>query len=349
MTIHLATKTLEAIEQALAADNCGQFRQQLATLLPKMEDAYRGTEKPFRRHLGASGIGKDCSREIQLDWRWVMKPQFPPRILRLFNRGHLEEARFLSMLLCVPGIQLWYETEDGGQYKWNDHNGHYGSALDGIATGIPDLEPSMPAYTEFKTASKKAFDKMVKSGVRDTEWKHFVQMQQCMKYYQLPASLYLMVCKDNDDIYGEIVYYEQAVADQYTRRAGEIIFTTEALPRISNTKTFYKCKFCDKKPVCFGDRAPEINCRTCAHWSAEADGTFSCHRRNDEVQNEGVYTGCAEHVYDPTLLPALSYIGGDDARNAAQYRTRTGNEFWQGPNDVTSAELYARYDDICRG
>lgn len=341
--IHKAEKTLAAIEHALNQDKCGQFRQNLAFLLPKMEDAYRATEKPFRRHLGASGIGKDCSRELQLDWRWAMRPQFPERILRLFNRGHLEEARFLSMLMCIPDVELWYETDTGGQFKWQDFNGHYGSALDGIARNIPDLPAGVACYTEFKTASSKMFAKVEKEGVRAQKWEHFVQMQQCMKYYSLDAALYLVVNKDTDQLYGEIVYFEQQIADQYSRRAGEIIFSVEALPRISNLRTFWKCKFCDKKAVCQGDAIPEINCRTCAHWSAESDGSFSCNRNNDEIYRESVYDGCSEHVYDPTLISSLSYVGGDAVRNACQYQTRDGEQVWQGPNDITSEQFKQRF------
>ena len=337
--IKKAELTLAAISAALEADKCGQFREHLRDLLPKMDDAYRGTEKPFRRHQGASSIGADCARELQLSWRWATKPEFPERILRLFNRGHLEEARFLAMLMCVPTIKLWFETEDGGQYKWSDYNGHYGSALDGIATGIPDLPNGDACYTEFKTAGDKPFAKVVKNGVRAEQWKHFVQMQQCMKYFNLQYSLYMVVNKNTDELYAEIIDYDKDIADQYTRRAGEIIFTTDALPRISNTKTFFKCKFCNQKDVCHGTTIPEVNCRTCCHWSPEQDGTFSCARNNEELFGPDVYEGCAEHVFDPTLLSGFSYLGGDASRNATLLRTRDGQDFWQGPNDTTSQEL----------
>lgn len=100
MSVTLATKTMELIQQTLNADNCGQFRQNLKQLLPKMEDAYRPDDGGFRSHQGASSIGTDCGRALQLKWKWVNKPTFDERILRLFNRGHLEEARFLSILKC---------------------------------------------------------------------------------------------------------------------------------------------------------------------------------------------------------------------------------------------------------
>lgn len=337
-----ATKTLEAIDNAIIADGGNAFRANLQKFLPTMDDAYRQGDGGFRRHLGASLIGRDCSRELQLKWRWATKKQIPPRIQRLFNRGHLEEARFLSLLNLIPGVKLYSVTEDGGQYKWSDFGGHYGSALDGVATGIPDIPEGQPCYTEFKTASDKSFNETVKKGCRDAHFEHYVQMQQCMKYYQLNYALYVMVNKNNDDLYAEVLVFDKDTADRYSRRAKEIIFTTDALPRISNIETYFQCKMCEEREVCHGKSAPLVTCRSCTHWSAEANGTFSCAMNNNEVR-DCPEQACQEHVYDPTLLPAYSFMGGDANANYSVLRRRDGVEFKQGPEHVTSLQLFKDY------
>lgn len=338
--VQLAEKTLTAIEEALAADNCGQYRQQLRHLLPKMEDAYRGEEKPYRNHQGASGIGDECARKVQLRWRWVQIPTFPPRVLRLFNRGHLEEARFLSLLMCIPNVQLWYETETGGQIKWSTHAGHYGSALDGVAVGLPDVPNGAPTYTEFKTANNKGFQGFVKDGCRMHNMTYFVQTQQCMKYMNLQYTLFMVVNKETDELYAEIIEYDAEIADKYSGRAENIIYTTEALPRLSNMATFWKCRFCDVKEVCHGKTLPEINCRTCCHWSASREGGYTCERgRHTTVNSDTSHTGCKEHVYDPTLLPSFEFLGGNEQENYTVLRTKGGFEFKQGPDHITSIEL----------
>lgn len=341
MTIVLATKTLDAISKALNADKCGQFRQNLKTLLPKMEDAYRGSESKFRSHQGASGIGVDCARQIQLRWKWVKEAQFDERILRLFNRGHLEEARFLAMLMCVPGVKLWYETDEGGQFKFADYGGHYGSALDGIAMGIPDLPEGVPCYTEFKTSGSKGFAQLKAKGCQECKHEHYVQMNQCMKYYKLPYSLYMVVNKDTDELYAEIIAYDEENARTYSERAKNIIFTVDPQPRISNQATFWKCKFCDEKGVCHGKEAPEINCRTCTHWSAKPEGGYHCAHGMTDIVNDktACFEGCEKHVYDPTLLPRFSFMGGNHESNYAVYRTRDGKEFKQGPDHITSQQI----------
>ncbi|UFK26942.1 exonuclease [Vibrio phage vB_VpaS_AL-2] len=335
-----ATETLKAIENALAADNCGQFRQNLRDLLPKMEDAYRGQEDKYRNHQGASGIGNECNREIQLKWRWVAAPKFDPRLLRLFNRGHLEEARFLSMLMCIPGVQLWYETPEGGQIKWNDYGGHYGSALDGVAVGIPDVPQGAPCYTEFKTASDSKFNKFVKDGCRVENFTYYVQCQQCMHYMNLPYTLFMVVNKNTDELYAEIISYDKEIAEKYSKRAGDIIFAEKALPRISDKITFWKCRWCDVKQVCHGKEIPDVNCRTCCHWAPEQNGTYSCRRGNDNVHNKQLaMAGCAEHVFDPSLLPSFDHVGGSTEDNYTILRTRSGRDFKQGPGFITSYEL----------
>jgi hypothetical protein len=48
-----------------------------------------------RPHLGASVIGKECLRSIWYGWRWASLVHFEGRMLRLFNRGHEEEPRFV--------------------------------------------------------------------------------------------------------------------------------------------------------------------------------------------------------------------------------------------------------------
>jgi len=334
-----ADKTLAAIEAAMLADGGNLFRAKLQQYLPTMDDAYRQGESKFRRHLGASMIGRDCPRQLQLKWRWACHKNVPPRLIRLFNRGHLEEARFLALLELVPGVTLYSTTPEGGQYKWSNYGGHYGSALDGVATGIPDIPNGEPCYTEFKTSADKGFNETVKKGCREAHYEHFVQMQQCMKHFNLNWSLYMMVNKNNDELHAEIIQYDAEVAERFTHRAGQIIFATEALPRISNVETFFQCKFCDENKVCFGRETPLVNCRTCAHWTPLPNGGFDCARNNNELR-ECPEQGCQEHVYDPTLLPAFSFMGGDADENYALLRDREGFEFKQGPNYVTSQELY---------
>lgn len=70
-----------------------------------------------RFYCGASAIGKDCNRERWYDFRWASTKRFEGRMLRLFDRGHREETRFLDWLRLVNvevrafAGMLWYHPE----------------------------------------------------------------------------------------------------------------------------------------------------------------------------------------------------------------------------------------------
>lgn len=73
-------------------------------------EADASTEKPFRDHLGGSMIGKVCDRELAYIFRWAKRPSFKGRMLRLFDRGHKEEFRFVEYLRNV-GVEVLEYSE----------------------------------------------------------------------------------------------------------------------------------------------------------------------------------------------------------------------------------------------
>lgn len=274
--VKLATKTLAAFEAAVMHDQGNAFRYWLGRVLPHMGDAYRQETDPFRSHMGASGIGKECARSIWYDFHWATQKRFSGRMLRLFNRGHLEEARFIALLLCI-GCNVIQQDENGKQYRISSFGGHYGGSGDGMFDGCPDLPPGVRALSEFKTHNDKSFKKLLAEGVRGAKFEHYVQMQQYMRKMGLVVGVYFAVNKDNDEIYAEIVDLDIDVADRYEVRAIQII-QMQAVPpnKINESPGWFGCKFCDHRPVCHMGAPVEVNCRTCAHSIAKADGLWWC-------------------------------------------------------------------------
>lgn len=70
----------------------------------------REQAKPPRGHLGASQIGTPCRRKAWYDFRWAYRVKHTGRLLRLFQRGHLEEFRFAEYLRLAG-----YEVRDYSQ------------------------------------------------------------------------------------------------------------------------------------------------------------------------------------------------------------------------------------------
>lgn len=259
--MQLATKTLKAIEEALVRDQGAKFRGLLRELMPAAEDAYSTKEDPWRDHLGASHIGRECPRELWYSFHWVTLRKDEGRMIRLFNRGHLEEPRFVALLRMI-GCEVWQHDKSGKQFRIEGYRGHFGGSLDGVVRNLPDL-PEYPVLAEFKTHSLKSFDNLVAKGVLASKWEHFVQMTLYMGHYKLPWAIYCAVCKNDDSIHLELVQFDPAVYARYSDRSAMIIDATVPPAKINESPGWWKCKFCDHRAVCHAKATPAKNCRTC--------------------------------------------------------------------------------------
>lgn len=298
----LATQTLREIEVAMRKDQGGLFRETLRDLMPQAEDAYRGAEDPFRSHLGASLMGRPCPRELWYSFHWTTRPTFEGQLLRLFNRGHLEEPRMVALLKMI-GCTVWQFDAEGKQFRIDGHKGHFGGGLDSVILGLPDC-PDEYTLGEFKTHNDKSFQKLKGDGMREAKFEHYVQMQLYMGKHKLRVGLYLAVNKNNDELYGELVPFDEKVCNQFQARAAAIIDAVTPPARISTSPGWYQCKFCDHSPVCHGAAQPDRNCRTC-RWSEPGEtSVWLCNNPQVpiEVLSKDVQIqGCAEYAVHPGI------------------------------------------------
>jgi hypothetical protein len=226
----------------------------------------------FRAHLGMSGIGDPCARKIWFDFRWVTKKLHKGQMLRLLNRGKLEEDRFVGWLIKAGVTVHQNDPATGKQYRFTGYKGHVGGEMDGVGVGLIDG----PYLLEFKTSNTTAFKEMESNGVCLTKPVHYVQMQMYMGVFNLSRALYLMIEKNTDKIYEEVVFFDKECFEKYSERARMIVDSPEPPPRISNNPSWYECKWCDHHAVCHLKAAPEKNCRTCAHSTPIEQGRWMC-------------------------------------------------------------------------
>lgn len=315
--ITFAIQTLAKIDRMIYDDQGSSYRQILGTLMPEAKDAYEAGKDDFRSHLGASMIGRECARELWYNFHWARPPKFEGRMLRLFNRGHLEEPRLVAMLKMI-GCEVWSQDAKGNQYRISGVGGHFGSAIDGVVSGCPDL-PDRPILGEFKTYNDKQFTKLAgKSddfraflahllnpqmpyaeftgkGVKVAKFEHYVQMQIYMGYYKLTHALYLAVNKNDDQLYAEIIEFDKAIYDLYWSRAEKIIMADTIPPRINESPGFFKCMFCDFKRICHLNDPVSVNCRTCAGSVPTPDGQWHCIKWSHPLTKQAQLQGCQEY------------------------------------------------------
>lgn len=275
MTVHQADIVLARIDKAIEDDQ----------------------EDGFRDHLGGSLIGEDCLRALWYSFRWATLKRHKASLLRLFNRGHLEEARFVAYLERIGAKVLELDPETGKQWRILDVDGHFGGSLDGIAYNLPGVEkfgltPDDPVLTEFKTHGQKSFDSLVKDGLVKSKPKHYSQMQTYMVKRGIRLGLYMAVNKNTDELY--VVWVEAApqIGAHMLGKARDVIVSPIPMPRISNNPSWFMCRFCDHYNTCHKGEPMAKNCRTCAYSKPIEDGKWHCARWGAVIPSEHQRVGC---------------------------------------------------------
>jgi len=240
-----------------------------------------------RKYLGLSALGEECVAKTWFGFRQVAETTFPPRMLRLFNRGHKEEYSFNHLLRGI-GFTVWEVDSEGNQFKVDDFDGHVSGHYDGVAVAPKkfwmDFAEAHPFLLEYKTYNDARFKKLVKDGVKKADVKYYVQMQTYMGYEKLKGAFFMAVNKDNDEFFFEWVPFHKPTFNRSIQRAEHILTATERPERISEIPSFWKCKnskfTCDYHGVCFGKQPAIKSCRTCKFASPGPAKSWICGKGN---------------------------------------------------------------------
>lgn len=226
-----------------------------------------------RAHLGASLIGRKCMREIWYSWRWAANPVHSARMLRLFNRGHREEDRFVEWLESVSDKVWALDPSTGDQIRISDFKGYFGGSLDGVVRNPAGYKGDF--LCEFKTHNDKSFKALKLSGVEKAKPEHYSQMQIYLHYKpKLEGALYFAINKNDDDLYVEFVYRDENEAKRNIDKAAKILLSVQPPERFEDASeyNFYCNKFCSYSAQCWRNMDPDKSCRTCRHVSPSDDG-----------------------------------------------------------------------------
>ena len=303
----------------------------------------------MRSHLGGSVIGRPCDRALWYSFHWTTKVHHNGQLLRLFQTGHLAEARFVQDLRDT-GIKVFdSDPATGEQFRVSACNGHFGGSFDGVGLGFIEA-PKTWHLIEMKTHNDKPFTALVKHGVREAKPEHYVQMQVYMYLAkpQLKRAFYIAVNKNTDELYGERVKLDTSVAKASIDRAEAIIASDRPLNKISDDPSWYQCKFCDHAQACHGQAAPQVNCRTCLHSTPVNDGNWHCARHDINIPQHQQKTGCEQHLYNPFLLDGFAEAI-DSGEFWIRYRLKAnGEEFVTGedPQQFSSHDIH-NLEDKC--
>jgi hypothetical protein len=249
----------------------------------------------FRWHLGASVIGHDCDRYLWLLFRWCEREYFNGQMQLLFQRGHREEE-FNKEILEGLGFIVRLDDGNGKQDRVEAVGGHFGGSLDATLV-VPERYPlSIPIpffLGEFKTkGTGRGFKLLLDKGVRVGNEEHWRQMNVYAYYKQWKYGIYFSTCKNDDDRHVEVVEFDWRIGEALTAKAQNIILSQTPPPRINNRPTQEPCKTCPMVTLCFGNREPLRNCRSCENAYPVEGAEWACKAVGQIIPRDVVPVGC---------------------------------------------------------
>lgn len=300
----------------------------------------RAADNQDRPHLGASLIGRPCDRALWYLFRWAAPRVFEGRMLRLFETGQLEEARFVANLRAI-GCEVHETDPTGAQWRVSDIGAHFGGSMDAAATHVPGFGKQW-CVVEMKTHNEKSFNDLKKHGVRESKPEHYAQMVTYMGETGMERALYLAKNKNDDELYSEKVEFDPVEFARIRARAERIITATEPLARLSNDPSWWQCKMCDYHAICHGEALPKVNCRTCAHSTPELDGDarWSCAHHMADIPLDAQRTGCGDHRYIPVFFQRFAEQTDVRGTDVVYRALSSGKEFVNGASGLSSKELF---------
>lgn len=208
-----------------------------------------------RTYLGASGIGSECLRKVQYDWK--VDSNHPARTKRIFSRGHMMEEITVKAL-GAAGFRIERGTPATGFSAANDtFKGH----ADGIIKdGPPIHELNYPCLWEHKALGSSGWKKLERDGLKKAYPQYFDQVQLYMAYLGLDENpaLFTAVNCDNCEILHLAVPFDAEAAQAASDRAVLVIKSTaagELLDRIAKAPTDWRCKMCSHNPRCWNENS----------------------------------------------------------------------------------------------
>ena len=321
------------------------------TIAERIYDTYKRNGRMSNR-LGASIIGTECERALWYGFRWCAGPDFSGRMLRLFQRGHREEEVLVKNLRDIGYIVHEVDPETGYQFELTERRGHFVDYIDGCLLGVHEA-PTTWHVLEMKTTNDKGYKALVKSGVEVAQPKHYAQCMAGMGLTGMTRALYISVNKNDDNIYTERIRYDAKFFKLLMAKAKRIIESPEPPERMSGAKpAFFKCKWCDFNSICFAEKMPGVNCRTCA-FSTPIEGAEWCCEKTDTVLSAADQkAGCKKHCYIPPLIVGWEPVEYKDyiTYKKDDMQIANGPYDYEGDSDdtikYTSKELELLHPDL---
>jgi hypothetical protein len=213
-------------------------------------------DQPERDYLGASRLGEPCARRLAYEISHASPDQdrkLDGPMLRVFAAGHRFENLSIEWLRAA-GFDLRTQRRDGSQFGFTAVGGRLRGHIDGVIVAGPDIGVSWPALWEHKAVQAKAWNDIVKRGLRAAKPLYFAQVQIYMAYMEVGVTLFTALNKDSQALHHELVSFNACDAQALSDKAVDILRAVEAgelPPRIAPASDFYLCRTCPYARHCW--------------------------------------------------------------------------------------------------
>lgn len=231
-----------------------------------------------RVYLGLSYLGEHCVRKIFFLWRFASFQKFSPRVLRLFDRGDLEESRFVNWLRAAGYPVVDRDSKTGQQFEFIDYSGH----VKGHADGYIFIRKEK-LLLEMKTHNSRSFSAVKRANnIKVSKFTHYCQMQSYIARSEgVERGLYCAINKDNDALHFEIVESDKETQQWLDERAIELLTAKRIPDKISEDSSYWICNMCDFNSICFSNETINRSCRMCKNVDLCEEGVWTCTAKNN--------------------------------------------------------------------
>ncbi len=197
-----------------------------------------------RRYIGASSIGKECSRAIWYGISSIKGDDLPSKCSITFEIGRRLEG-LLADYVALAGYQIERPSESNNWLFVHDNEislfqGH----MDGVINGN--------AVLEFKTANNSSFSKFRQHGLKAWSASYYAQLQAYMGMSSFNSGVLLALNKDTSELHHEWVTFDEIFYSELKMKALAIASVGEPPERINKSPLFYICNRCNFKTICHG-------------------------------------------------------------------------------------------------
>ncbi len=220
-----------------------------------------------REYLGGSRLGHACECALQFEFTGTLKDEgkdFSGQSLRIFAIGHMLEDLAVAWLRQA-GFDLYTRKgnrPDGGQFGFSVARGRIRGHVDGIiASGPEGFGLAVPMLWECKTMNAKNWRACVKDGVTKSKPVYAAQIAVYQAYMEATVpgisaspALFTAINKDTAELHHELVPFDAGLAQRMSDRGVRILQATDAgelLPRVTQSRDFFECRFCSWAARCW--------------------------------------------------------------------------------------------------